>query len=373
MKNICIVTGSRAEYGLLKNVIKKFHESNVFNLILFVTGTHLEKKFGYTYKNIENDNFVINEKIKMDIDDDTPKGILLSMSKEMKNMAEAFNKYKIDLVLILGDRYEMLVVAQIALINNIKIAHLCGGDITLGAYDDNIRNAITKMATYHFVTSKNSYNNILKLNEPKENAFIVGNTGLLDITNFKNTEKNVFFKKININKKKRLILVVNHSETLLSRNDNLKNINTLCNSVINIDNFEETNIIFIKSNADNDNSIIFEKIDNLTRKYDNIYSFISLERNDFLNILYYCDCIIGNSSCGIYEAPLFKKITYNLGSRQKGREHGNTVINLEYNEKIIVENLNNIKKVNNISYPYELLDSGELIYKIIKKKMINNI
>ena len=152
MKNICVITGSRAEYGILKGLINEISINEKLNLILFVTGTHLEEKYGNTYQEIENDNFTINKKIPMNLSGDKPKDILISMSIEMKIMAEAFEKNNIDIVFIPGDRYEILVAAQVALLYNIPILHLGGGDITEGAYDDSIRNAISKMAKYHFVT-----------------------------------------------------------------------------------------------------------------------------------------------------------------------------------------------------------------------------
>ena len=147
MKNICIITGSRAEYGLLKGIMNTIKEDKLFNLILFVTGRHLEEKYGLTYKNIENDGFTINEKIKMNLESDDPNGILQSMSIELSTLSECLSKYNIDLFILLGDRYEILIASQVALIYNIPIAHLCGGDTTKGAYDEKIRNSISKLSS----------------------------------------------------------------------------------------------------------------------------------------------------------------------------------------------------------------------------------
>ena len=158
MKTICVITGTRAEYGLLRGLMNEIKKNKEFNLVLFVTGTHLEEKYGNTYKLIEEDGFNIDEKIPMDLKSDSSQGIIESMSKEMNNLGKCFSQYHIDLLVILGDRYEMLVAAQVALINNVDIAHLCGGDITEGAYDDAIRHSITKMAKYHFVTCESSKN-----------------------------------------------------------------------------------------------------------------------------------------------------------------------------------------------------------------------
>lgn len=370
MINICVVTGSRAEYGLLKNIITEIHSDNKLNLILFVTGTHMEQKYNYTYKNIERDNITINEKIYMNLTGDTPKHILIGMSNELKLLADAFDKYNIQLVLILGDRYEILVVAQAALIYNIPIGHLCGGDITKGAYDNAIRNAITKMAKYHFVTCQTSYNNIIKMNENKTNIFLVGNPGLHNITTFIPDNKELFFNKMKIVNNIYNIIVVYHPETLLSKQKNEFNCNILMDSLINIPNFDKTNIIFIETNADNYNNYIFEKIQDLKLNYKNIYSFTSLLQKDYFNLIYYSNIFIGNSSSGIYEVPLFKKITLNIGKRQLGRECGKSIIHINYNKKDIIKAIESNITNYNVSledYPYKIMNTSKEIIYIIKQ------
>lgn len=369
MKTICIITGTRAEYGLLKGVMNEIKQNDDFKLVTFVTGTHLEEKYGNTYKLIEHDGFNIDEKIPMDLKSDTSQGIIESMSKEMYGLGKCFSKYHIDLLVILGDRYEMLVAAQVALINNVDIAHLCGGDVTEGAYDDAIRHSITKMAKYHFVTCESSYNNVISMGEKKENVFLVGNPGLYDILMFSPLQEEMFYTKLNIQKRKKNVLVVNHSETLLSKEQNQLNIDILCDSLVNIENFINTNILFIHSNADNNNDYIFEKINQLDATYNNIYTFTSIERDLFLNLIYYCDCFIGNSSSGIYEVPLLKKITFNLGNRQNGRECGNSVIHIDYDKNNIINNINNVPKIDTISYPYVTKNSSKEIVNIFTEKI----
>lgn len=369
MKTICVITGTRAEYGLLKGLISDIHESPDFKLLLLVTGSHLEEKYGNTYKTIEDDGFSIDEKIPMDLNSDSSTGILHSMSKEMMGLANCFSKYHIDLVLILGDRYEMLVAAQVALINNIDIAHLCGGDVTRGAYDDAIRHSITKMSKYHFVTCQSSYDNIINMGENQEYVHLVGNPGLHDIMVFSPMEEDLFYKNLDVMTRKRLILVVNHPETLLSSDENKEHMDILCNSLISITDFENTNILFIHSNADNSNEYIFEKINAMVHKYENIHAFTSLDRFMYLNIIYYSSCFVGNSSSGIYEVPLFKKMTLNLGKRQHGRECGNSVIHLDYNKNVICDYLNDIPQISTFIYPYETINSSKEILTILR----NNI
>jgi len=376
-KNICIITGSRAEYGLLKGLLKEINKDKILKLILFVTGTHLEEKYGNTFKEIENNGFTINEKIPMNLNGDQPKDILISMSEELKDLSIIFEKYKIDLLIILGDRYEILIAAQVALIYNIDIAHLCGGDVTEGAYDDAIRNAITKMSKYHFVTCESSKQNLIKMNIESDKVFLVGNPGLYDILNFTSQEKNLFFNKMRINEKETNILVVYHPETLLSKEENKKNFDILISSLLSISIFKETNFILIETNADNYNNYIFETINKLKNEYDNFYSFKSVKRVDYFNLIYHCDIFIGNSSSGIYEVPLFNKVTLNIGKRQSGRACGKSVIHLNYYKNEIVNELEN--KINGNQeincmedYPYTVKESSKEIVKIIKNNFINN-
>ena len=377
MKNICVITGSRAEYGLLKGLINEISINQKLNLILFVTGTHLEEKYGNTYQEIENDNFTINKKIPMNLSGDNPKDILISMSIEMKIMAEAFEKFNIDMIFILGDRYEILIAAQVALLYNIPISHLGGGDITEGAYDDAIRNAISKMAKYHFVTCKSSKKNLINMNIKKEKIFLVGNPGLYDILNFKPINKENFLDQMKINKHNKNILIVYHPETLLSKEENESNFNILISSLMGIDTFNSTNFIFIETNADNYNSYIFKRINELKERHDNFYSYKSVQRNIYFNLIYYSELFIGNSSSGIYEVPLFKKITLNIGKRQGGRACGKSVKHLNYCKNQIINEIENVLE-NKVemnfmeNYPYLIKDSSKEIVNIINNNQLFN-
>jgi GDP/UDP-N,N'-diacetylbacillosamine 2-epimerase (hydrolysing) len=369
-KNICVITGTRAEYGLLRSVIKEINNDKQLDLLLFVTGSHLEEKFGYTYKDIEKDGFQINEKINMNLTDDSSNGILKSMSKEMSILSDKIKSYKIDLLLVLGDRYEILIAATVALINNIPIAHSCGGDITEGAYDDNIRNSITMMSEIHFVSSENSLKNVLRMTNNSKNVYLCGNPGLSELYDFKPLEINDFYGIININKKENLLLVVYHPETKLDKDKNIVVFDKILDNLKKINNFNKTNFIFIHSNADSNNNFIFDLINLNCQKYENFHSFISLDRNIYLNLISYCNLFIGNSSSGIYEVPFFKKFTINIGDRQKGREKSNTIIeisNEEINNLKDTINLNINKKINfDIKNPYPILNSSKIILKEIK-------
>tara|TARA_B100000073_G_scaffold277796_1_gene238078 strand:+ start:6157 stop:7278 length:1122 start_codon:yes stop_codon:yes gene_type:complete len=371
MKKIAIISGTRADYGLLKPLLNNIYKDKFFNPFLLVTGSHMEEKYGYTYKLIEKDNFHINEKININLINDSPKDILISMSQELKQFAIIFDKHKFDLIIILGDRYEMLIAAQVALIYNVPIAHLFGGDITLGAYDNSIRNSISQMSKYHFVSCESSRKNLIKMNINSDNIFVTGNPGLYNINSFIPKNKKQLYKKLNIIEKKYTLLIVYHPETLLDISKNIENTTILFESLLNIKNFTESNLIFIHSNADNFNNHIFEKINSLTQIYSNIYSYSSLDRDLYLNLLHYCNLFIGNSSSGIYEVPLFNKITLNIGNRQKGRERGNSVIDLNFNKLSIINKIDSILdnkfKITNITTPYKTENSSDFFCKVLKK------
>ena len=260
----------------------------------------------------------------------------------------------------------MLIAAQVALIYNVPIAHLFGGDITLGAYDNSIRNSISQMSKYHFV-SQSSRKNLIKMNINSDNIFVTGNPGLYNINSFIPKNKKQLYNKLNIIEKKYTLLIVYHPETLLDISKNIENTTILFESLLNIENFTESNLIFIHSNADNFNNHIFEKINSLTQIYSNIYSYSSLDRDLYLNLLHYCNLFIGNSSSGIYEVPLFNKITLNIGNRQKGRERGNSVIDLNFNKLAIINKIDSILdnkfKITNITTPYKTENSSDFFVR----------
>ena len=207
------------------------------------------------------------------------------------------------------------------------------------------------------------------MNIDSKNIFVTGNPGLYEINSFIPIDKAILYNNLHIIRNKYMIMVVYHPETLSDYSKNIINTDILFDSLLNIENFNKTNFIFIHSNADNFNNHIFEKINSF--KYSNIYSYSSLERDIYLNLLHYCDLFIGNSSSGIYEVPFFKKITLNIGDRQRGREMGNSVINLDFDKIQITNKINNILdntfKINQIISPYKILDSSNLIANLLKQ------
>ena len=213
MRKICVVTATRAEYGLLQPLMKKMQVADEFKLQIVVNGMHLSQEFGLTYKQIEQDGFVINEKIEALLSSDTPVGIAKSMGLTTIGFVDAFNRLQPDLIVILGDRFEMLAVAQTALILQIPIAHIHGGECTFGAYDDAIRHSITKMATWHFTSSETHRKRVIQLGEHPNRVWNVGALGIENTINIPLLTKEELYNQLDLNKDKELLLITYHPET----------------------------------------------------------------------------------------------------------------------------------------------------------------
>ncbi|WP_022818992.1 UDP-N-acetylglucosamine 2-epimerase [Fusobacterium russii] len=372
MKKICVATGTRAEYGLLKELIKKINEDEEVELQLIVTGMHLSPEFGLTYKEIEKDNFFINDKIEILISSDTDVGISKSIGLALISFSEAYSRLKPDILIILGDRYEILAAAIAGYIAKIPIAHLCGGDITEGAYDDAFRHSITKMAYLHFPTTMLAKKRIEQLGENPKKVFYCGYLGNDELNKLKYKDKRELEKRINFSLEN-YMLIVYHATTLEKENPT-----EFFESVMLylIENFKEYNFVIIKGNSDTYGRSINQKIDILENKYPvRIKSFFSLSREEYLNLLKNSNMMIGNSSSGIYEAPCLKKLNINIGDRQKGRERASTTIDChtDINEfiKIMEKYKNNeyLPLLKNIKNPYFGDDIAEKILSIIKDEL----
>lgn len=371
VKNVCVITGSRAEYGLLKNILFRIKDSKILNLQLIVTGMHTSEKYGNTYLEIINDGFNIDYLIRMQLESDTPENIIKECGNELIQFSHAFSNLKPDLMVILGDRYEIFVAAFCSLIFRIPIAHICGGDITKYAYDDNLRHAISKLSSLHFVTHESSKIRLMQMGEDKKNIFNFGNPGLEDLYNFKSLSKKNLEDKMNIKFKKYNFLIIYHPTTLLgNENYEILQLVTLITELL-----EEGNhsLFIILPNSDNNNNIIFSHFQNIEVSYKNCYLFKSLERNIYLSMALQMDLYIGNSSSGIYELPILKIPVINIGRRQEGRLKANNIIDcpVEYSEiKNKIEMALKINK-NDIQPIYQGYNSSKKIVKKIGEKIDN--
>ena len=374
-KKICLVTGSRAEYGLLYWLIKELQRDRDFKVQLIVTGMHLSKEFGLTYRVIEKD-FKIDKKINMHLSSDTSIGILKSMSIAQTSFARAYGELRPDIVIVLGDRYEIFSAATAAMISKIPIGHIHGGEITLGSWDDCIRHCISKMAHLHFTATEEYKNRVIQLGEKPNKVFNVGGMGIESIKKLKLLSKKELEKSINFKFNKRNILITYHPVTLES-NSSKQQFQALLDAINELD---HTNIIFTKSNSDLNGKIINQMIDNYTKRYSKkSAAFISLGQTNYLSILQYMDAVVGNSSSGLIEAPSFKIATINIGDRQKGRIKADSVIDCNPNKKSIKSSLKKIysrdfqKSLKDVKNPYDNGMPSKKIVRVLKNLNLENI
>jgi GDP/UDP-N,N'-diacetylbacillosamine 2-epimerase (hydrolysing) len=331
---ICVVTGTRAEYGLLKNLLRMLDKSENVELKIVATGSHLEPYFGETYKMIIEDGFIISKQVPLALVDDSPLSITASLSTAVSELAKAFESIKPDLMVMLGDRYEILGAAQAALILQIPIAHIHGGEQTEGAIDEAIRHSLTKMSHLHFASCSEYRNRIIQLGE---NPRYVWNTGSIALDNFKNLKKisrNEILKSLNLEEREYLILCTMHPETLLKINAN-DFVSPLLQSLSEI---PDANFIFTLGNADAGGREINEAIRKFaTLNPSNARVESSLGQTKYLNALKAANLVVGNSSSGIVEASSAGTVVVNIGDRQKGRIRSANIIDVP-NSKSKIQN-----------------------------------
>lgn len=374
-RKICVVTTSRAEYGLLKPLMQIIRDDKVLLLQLIVTGTHLDAKFGATYKEIEKD-FVIDSKIAMQLDDTSPKKLSFAMANLQKEITDVFSKLSPDIIVILGDRYEILSVATAAMMLQIPIAHIHGGELTEGAIDDNIRHAVTKLSQLHFTSTQEYSKRVMQLGEEPQRVFYVGSLGVENSKNITLLSKEEFEKSINFTLGKKNILVTYHPQTL-SKLTVKEQFSELLGA---IESLKETKIIFTKSNADTGGEVINTMIDEYVAKNrDKAIAFASLGQLRYFSTISHVDVIVGNSSSGILEVPSFHKPTVNIGQRQRGRVQAVSIINCEILQEDIKKAIYKayseqfVRSLQNISNPYELEDTSKQIKNILKKISLEGI
>ena len=339
-RKICVVTGTRAEYGLLYWLLKEIQKDKTLKLQLIVTGMHLSPEFGLTYKEVEKE-FKITKKIKLALKDDSCIGISNDMAKLQQKFTKTLKDLTPDILVILGDRWEMLSVSISAMLCNIPIAHIHGGETTQGAIDEAIRHSITKMAHLHFTATNKYKKRVIQLGENPKRVFNVGGMGVENIKRLKLLRKSELEKSINFKFNKKNLIVTFHPVTLETKTakEQFKNLLEV------IDDLKETHIIFTKANSDTDGKIINKMIDEYVAKNSHkSVAFTSLGQLRYLSALQYVDAVIGNSSSGLLEAPSFKIATINIGNRQKGRIKAKSVIDCKPTKKDILKAIDKIYK-----------------------------
>ncbi|MFH5831635.1 UDP-N-acetylglucosamine 2-epimerase [Halalkalibaculum sp. DA384] len=375
-RKIAVITGTRAEFGLLYWVIKEIQKDSDLELQLYVTGMHLSPEFGLTIEDIEQQDIPVTKKIETLLSSDTPVGISKSMGLGMISFSEAFAELQPDLVLVLGDRFEIFSAVSAAMIARIPVAHCHGGEATEGLIDEPIRHSITKMSHLHFTSTEEYKKRVIQLGEQPDRVFNVGALGIENIYRLDLLDRSEFEESINFELGSPTFLVTYHPVTLEKKTAESQ-INTLLRA---IDEFPEAKVIFTMPNADTDGRVIIKRINDYVQKNsDRCVAFTSLGQRRYLSALKHVDVVIGNSSSGLVEVPSFKKPTVDIGDRQRGRVAGPTVIHTKTNIEDIGKGIQKALKNDFITStreqlnPYDNGFSSEKMIPILKEVELNNI
>lgn len=367
-QKICVVTGTRAEYGLLYWLMKEIQASDKLELQLIVTGMHLSPEFGLTYQQIEQDGFTIDCKVEMLLSSDSEVGITKSMGIGMIGFADALDELKPDLMVVLGDRFEIFAAASAAVVAKIPIAHLHGGETTEGAFDEAFRHSITKMSHLHFTSTEQYRNRVIQLGESPDRVFNVGAIGIDNIKRLKLLSREELESAISFQLGKKNLLVTYHPVTLESSTAQ-QQFSELLSA---LDELKDTHLIITKANADTDGRVINQMIDDyVSENSDRSIAFTSMGQLRYLSAMKHVDGVIGNSSSGLLEAPSFKVGTINIGDRQKGRVRAKSVVDCEPIKQSILSSFNVLFSDNfrdsliDIVNPYGLGGTAEKIVKVL--------
>ena len=330
-RKICVITGTRAEYGLLRWIMQGIKDDPDLKLQIIVTGMHLSPEFGLTYREIELDGFQIDRKVEMLISSDTAVGIAKSIGLGLIGFADVLDELKPDLMIVLGDRFETFAAVASALVARIPVAHLHGGEKTEGAFDEALRHSITKMSQLHFVAADEYRNRVIQLGEQPERVFLVGGLGIENIKRLKLLDRTELEASLDFKLGQKSLLITFHSSTLEASTAE-KQMSELLSALSALD---ETQLVFTLPNADNDGRALIKMVEQFVSSHPNARAYSSLGQLRYLSCIAQVDGVVGNSSSGLMEAPSFKKGTINIGDRQLGRLQAASVINCEPNSTSI--------------------------------------
>jgi len=374
-RKICVVTGSRADYGLLRWVMQGIKDDPELILQVIATGMHLSSTFGFTYKEIEADGFRIDIKLETLSVLDSPVGIAESMGQGLIGCAKAFDDLEPDIIVILGDRFEIFAAVAAALVARIPLAHLHGGETTVGAFDEAFRHSITKMSQLHFVATEEYKNRVIQLGENPDNVFLVGGLGMDNIRNLTLLNKNELEDSLKLKFGDKSLIVTYHPVTLENQTAGHQ-MKELLNALSDL---RDTTIIFTMPNADTGGRALISMIEEFVMHNTNAHAFTSLGQLRYLSCIAIVDGVVGNSSSGLTEVPSFRKGTINIGDRQLGRVQANSIINSQPNEKNIRDALNRLysedfktilKKTTN---PYGKGGASARIVKVLREVSLEGI
>ena len=367
-RKVCVITGGRAEYGLLERLMRGIQASEVLQLQLIATGMHLLPAYGSTYQAIERDGFVIDRKVESITGTDTPADIAKSMGLAMQGFADALCALQPDLIVLLGDRYEIFAAAASALVLRIPVAHLHGGELTEGAYDDALRHSISKMSHLHFVAAESYRQRVMQLGESPHTVFLVGGLGVDRILHEPILERAELEAALGFTLGKRNLLVTLHPETLGAASS----ATAIAQLLDALSTLEDTHLIFTLPNSDNGGHIISDHIHAFVAKNPHAIAYEALGQSRYLSCLAHCDAVIGNSSSGIMEAPSFQKPTVNMGQRQRGRLRALSVVDCGVHSGAILAAIDKVlspefaRQLSETVNPYGAGGASEKIVNVIE-------
>jgi len=374
-RKICVITGTRAEYGLLRWVMQGIKDDPELTLQLIVTGMHLSPEFGLTYRDIEQDGFQIDRKVEMLMSSDTPVGIAKSMGLGLIGFADALNELKPDLIVVLGDRFEILSAVSAALVARIPVAHIHGGELTEGAFDDAIRHSITKMSHLHFVATEEYRQRVIQLGEQRDRVYMVGGLGIDNIKRLKLLDRDELEASIDFRLGTKNLLITFHPVTLETATAT-EQMSELLEALAEL---RDTKLIFTMPNADTDGRLLMRMVEQFVSIHSNARSYTSLGQLRYLSCISHVDGVIGNSSSGVIEVPSFKKGTINIGDRQRGRLQASSVINCDPNKRAITEALNTLysdgfqAELHNAVNPYGEGGASEKVVHTVKNYILDGL
>lgn len=376
-RRICIITGARAEYDLLRPLIEEVSKYANLQLQLIVTGMHLSSEFGLTYKGIEEDGIAIDEKIKILLYSDTPLGISKTMGLGLARFAKAYQRLRPDIIVVLGDRFEIFSAVSAAAVSRIAVAHINGGEVTVGAFDDYFRHSITKMSHLHFTSTEEYRKRVIQLGENPKRVFNVGALSLDNIKRLNPLSKRALERELNFKFNKHNLLVTFHPVTL-EKDTSKEEFHILLKA---LERLRDTNIIFTKANADPGGRVINWMIDKYTKTHPSeSVVFTSMGQRRYLSVMRYVDAVVGNSSSGIVEAPSFKIGTINIGDRQRGRIKVESIIDCAPTKEAISKAIKRLyskqfqkKLKKRVINPYGDGNAAKRIVKVLTRYSLSNI
>ena len=374
-RKICVITGTRAEYGLLRWVMQGIKNEPELTLQIIVTGMHLSPEFGLTYRDIEQDGFQIDRKVEMLTSSDTAVGIAKSMGLGLIGFADALHELNPDLIVVLGDRFEIFSAVSAALVARIPVAHLHGGEATEGLIDEAIRHSITKMSHLHFVAAAEYRQRVIQLGEQPDRVFLVGGLGIDHINSLKLLDRAALEASLNFKLGPKNLLITFHPVTLETATAT-EQMSELLAALAELDN---TQLIFTMPNADTDGRVMISMVEEFVAQHTNACAYKSLGQLRYLSCVSHVDGVIGNSSSGLAEVPSFKKGTINIGDRQRGRLQAASVINCDPTRQSIAAAVKQLYSINfqmslsKIRNPYGEGGASEKILQIIKSVGVGDL